>query len=327
MSHVLLLGAGFSRNYGGWLADELTGDIMGRVSRDAILLSYLRDENGFEAALESVRNSYQQNPTDPVLARRFFALQDAITASFIEMNTTFEARGDMEFQKDPNRFVQTFLARFDVIFSLNQDLLLERLYRPHELNQHSRRDWHGIDLLGMSYIPHDATEDEMWIPTEGSTAFEPRPGCQPLIKLHGSVKWLGINDQSPARPAERMLIMGTNKAAGIERSRVLSRYFKRFEEELARPGARLMVIGYGFRDNHINSAIANAGPSLETFIVDPIGRKVLESLNVSKQRGVGIRIDQPIEQIKLIGVSRRQLSETFGNDQLAWNQLTRFFQD
>src|SRR4051794_7608157 len=38
MHHILLLGAGFSRNYGGWLADELTADLMGRVSDDRELL-------------------------------------------------------------------------------------------------------------------------------------------------------------------------------------------------------------------------------------------------------------------------------------------------
>jgi hypothetical protein len=50
MRHILLLSAGFSRNYGGWLADELTADLMGRVSDDAELLKQLRQELGFEAA-------------------------------------------------------------------------------------------------------------------------------------------------------------------------------------------------------------------------------------------------------------------------------------
>lgn len=326
MTHLLLLGAGFSRNYGGWLADELTGDIMGRVSRDPHLLAYLQDQNGFEAALETVRRLYQNDPSNRSHEKRLFALQDAISESFAEMNAAFEARGNMEFQSnEPSRFVRTFLARFDAIFTLNQDLLLERLYKPQDVNQYSGREWRGIDLLGMSYVQKQADEDEMWIPTAGTTAFDPRPGCQPILKLHGSVKWLGIDDHVSPRPAERMLIMGTNKAAQIERSGVLSHYFKRFEYELAQPGTRLMVIGYGFRDGHINNAIANAGAGLDTFIVDPAGRKVLEALNLTKQRGVGIVVNEPIEQIKLIGVSRRQLSEAFGNDQLAWNQLMRFF--
>lgn len=326
MTYILLLGAGFSRNYGGWLADELTGDIMGRVSHDPELLKHLQDQNGFEAALEAVRGLYKQDPGHRVNAQRFFTLQDAISASFAEMNAVFEARGHMEFQNgNASRYVNTFLARFDAIFTLNQDLLLELLYKPRDFNEYSGREWQGIDLPGMSYVAKDGDQDEIWIPTAGTTAFDPRPGCQPVVKLHGSVKWLGIGDRPSSRDsAERMLIIGTNKAGDIERSRVLSRYFQKFKEELARAGARLMVIGYGFRDAHINDAIA-ACAGLETFIVDPAGRRVVESLNITRQRGVGIMVPQPIEQIKLIGVSRRSLSQSFGNDQLAWNQLMRFF--
>lgn len=326
MAHILLLGAGFSRNYGGWLADELTGDIMGRVSHDAELLKHLRHQKGFESALEEVRALYRQNPEHPVHAKRLFTLQDAIGDCFAEMNAAFEARGHMEFQTDDRRrFVQTFLARFDVIFTLNQDLLLERLYRPQELHEYSGRVWQGIDLPGMSYVAKSGDQDEMWIPSAGTTAFDPKPGCQPVVKLHGSVKWLDLGDQLSSRTAERMLIIGTNKEADISRSRVLGPYFKRFQDELARPNTRVMVIGYGFGDSHINNAIANAGAGLETFIVDPVGIKVLETLNVIKRRGVGIPFDQPIEQIKVIGVSRRYLSETFGKDHLAWRQLMRFF--
>ena len=50
MTRILLLGPGFRRNDGGWLADERTADLMGRVSDDAELLKQLRQELGFEAA-------------------------------------------------------------------------------------------------------------------------------------------------------------------------------------------------------------------------------------------------------------------------------------
>ncbi len=295
MTHLLLLGAGFSRNYGGWLADELTGDIMGRVADDTELLNCLRSQNGVESALETVRSSYERDRSNRDYQKRLFKLQDAIQQSFAEMNAAFEARGSMEFQHDPARYVQTFLARFDLIFTLNQDLLLERLYKPQDVNQYSGREWRGFDLPGMSYVAKDGDQDEMWIPTAGATASDPRPSCQPVVKLHGSVKWLDIDDRPSPRPAEWMLIMGTNKAPAIDRHEVLRRYFERFEKELAQPGTRLMVIGYSFRDTHINSAIVNAGPGLETFIVDPTGRKVLETLNIIKQRGVGIAMDEPIE--------------------------------
>jgi hypothetical protein len=47
---ILLPSAGFSRNYGRWLADELTADFMGQVSDDAELPKQLRQQHGVEAA-------------------------------------------------------------------------------------------------------------------------------------------------------------------------------------------------------------------------------------------------------------------------------------
>jgi hypothetical protein len=85
MNHILLLGAGFSRNWGGWLADELTADLMGRVSDDRVLLKHLRSSNGFEVALEEVRRQYKHHGT-PAYETRLMKLQDAIVAAFKEMN-------------------------------------------------------------------------------------------------------------------------------------------------------------------------------------------------------------------------------------------------
>lgn len=326
MTHLLLVGAGFSRNYGGWLSDELTGDIMGRVSSDPDLVKYLRGENGFEGALEEVRRLYRGRPGHPVLAQRLFSLQNAIEESFAEMNAIFEQRRNLGFLgEDRMHSVDAFLARFDAIFTLNQDLLLEKVYRPQDFNEFSGRNWQATDLPGMSYIPKSDDQDEMWIPSKGGDAFDPSPDCQPIFKLHGSVKWIGIDDYPIGKPADKMLIMGTNKVHEIEQSGVLSYYFRKFETELAAPGTRLMVIGYAFRDEHINRAIVDAGENLETFIVDPMGQKVLEAGNVIKQRGVGIALTEPIEEIKLIGISRRPISESFKGDWLAWNQLHRFF--
>ena len=117
---------------GGWLPDEVTGDIMGRVSHDAEPLKLLRDQNGFAVALDSVRSLYQQHPEDRFHAKRLFMLQDAISDSCAEMNAAFKARGQTD---DRSHFVRTFLARFHTIFTLNQDLLLERLCKPQGLNQ------------------------------------------------------------------------------------------------------------------------------------------------------------------------------------------------
>lgn len=40
-SHILLTGAGFTRNWGGWLAKELEGDLLARLAQDRELRDLL----------------------------------------------------------------------------------------------------------------------------------------------------------------------------------------------------------------------------------------------------------------------------------------------
>ena len=56
----------------------------------------------------------------------------------------------------------------------------------------------------------------------------------------------------------------------------------RFAEYLGRGDTRLVVIGYGFGDHHINEIIARAGETsrLKVFINDPTGVGVLRKESV-----------------------------------------------
>ena len=56
----------------------------------------------------------------------------------------------------------------------------------------------------------------------------------------------------------RLLVMGGNKPTTMQRHPILMWYAAKFAELLSKPGARLMIIGYGFRDNHINQLIYEA---------------------------------------------------------------------
>ena len=55
MTHILLTGAGFTYNWGGWLAKELEGDLLARVSGDRALLRLLQLSSNYEEALEKAR--------------------------------------------------------------------------------------------------------------------------------------------------------------------------------------------------------------------------------------------------------------------------------
>ena len=63
----------------------------------------------------------------------------------------------------------------------------------------------------------------------------------------------------------------------------------KFLEMLSQPNARLMVIGYGFGDDHINRIIYEAwgkgGKTLSMFVVQPDGRESLKKINRTNRPG------------------------------------------
>jgi hypothetical protein len=122
--------------------------------------------------------------------------------------------------------------------------------------------------------------------------------------------------------------MGGNKARGIAQYAVLSWYAQKFEELLSQPGTKLMVIGYGFRDPHINEVLFQAvnHRGLRIFVIDPLGSDVARSLNPTNR--ATIRVGSELEQVferSLIGASRRPLREIFGNDAVEHNKVQRLF--
>jgi hypothetical protein len=330
MNHLLLLGAGFSRNWGGWLASEAFEYLLGCpeicASEDLRrLLWHHQATGGFEDALAELQLANRNDPANN--GPRLQALQGTVTRMFDEMNRGFLGLTDFEFQQNRDDQLRTFLTRFDAIFTLNQDVLLEHHYLnpPDNVMLLSRRRWEGPQLPGLR--PEPAAGDppaqswaqRTWVPT-GDHQVHPR--SQPFFKLHGSSNWRTAD-------GDPMLIMGGEKTREIGLHRILTWYAERFDEYLSQRDSRLMVIGYGFRDAHINEAIARAVDQhgLRLFIISPQGSDLARSLNPTNRPGQ-IRAGTPLEEIferSLIGASRRHLSEIFGRDGIERSKVQRFF--
>jgi len=60
MARILLLGAGFTHNWGGWLASELVGELCGRVEDDDELIQRLKETRNFEKVLGEIRQEANQ---------------------------------------------------------------------------------------------------------------------------------------------------------------------------------------------------------------------------------------------------------------------------
>ncbi len=330
LTHLLLLGAGFSRNWGGWLASEtfeyLLGctEVINDVQLRNLLWKHQESGDGFEGALDELQVAYLRDPTGNL--KKLMALQSAITQMFEAMNRAFLDLTDWEFSVDRDMKVQTFLTRFDAIFTLNQDILLEKHYCNQNVMLLGTRKWSGAYLPGLKRRPcaeplhHNCWARATWIPD--SAPFQLHSNAQPIFKLHGSSNWASP-DGKP------VLIMGGGKAQEIGRNPILRWYAQQFDEHLLRPNTRLMVIGYGFKDPHINASIrAAVERGLQIFVIAPDGADLAFKLSPTRERGQ-IPYATPEETMlrqALIGASRRSLSEIFGDDNAEFSKVMRFFE-
>lgn len=151
---------------------------------------------------------------DPARGNDLQVLQGAIEGMFNLMNNCFERQQNFEPTADDG--VRRFLTRFDAIFTLYQDLLLEYQYLPLDVallsNAAQRRRLAGSEFPGMRPL-NDTTQFpwhvwvNRWAPRP-EEKFRVEPGFQPIIKLHGSSNWQQ-NDDGGA-----MLIMGGQQGPG-----------------------------------------------------------------------------------------------------------------
>jgi hypothetical protein len=318
MSHYLLTGAGFSRNWGGWLANEAFEYLLGAPEIDDYLRNILwraklRGE-GFEGALSIVQDAYASNKSDET-KQSLDRLTQAVIGMFDAMQTAFNK---LDYRGSELR-LQRFLSQFDGIFTLNQDALLETLYAGPRWSER----WYGSYLPYMKFIEEPAQPYTFMLrdPMTPDSEFITRENYQPIYKLHGSYNWFAESH------GERLLVMGGNKTASIDAFRVLARYQDEFQAMLSQPDTHLMVIGYSFGDSHINDAVQTAATKgLRIFIIDTLGVDVIDKRNTRAQ------IPEPATELmqalmlRIIGASRRPLNEIINSDPVENEKVMRFFE-
>jgi len=123
--------------------------------------------------------------------------------------------------------------------------------------------------------------------------------------------------------------MGGDKVREIALHSILGWYAQVFEQMVCEGDCKLMIVGYSFRDAHINEVISRAinHRGLRVFVIDPKGSDLATSLNPTNLRP--LRVEHPLEEAfkrALIGASRRPLTETFGSDAVEYNKVLRFFE-
>lgn len=255
---TILTGAGWTRNWGGQLASEVWQCLVGNraIQQRAAVRELLLEEGSFEAAAGRLQTA-PFNAGDRQTYER--TLMDAFVAMDAEV-----ARPDHDPCINLHK-VQELLFRFwgqrgdyvdaGYFFTLNQDLWPERyLYNHHVMSAaapvlpglHRRANQRLFEAdLGRYNETFVMQPVSNW-----ATPLQLR-GTFNVIKLHGSFNW-----RTP--DGRNAMIIGTEKSAHIADFRLLAEYWRIFRAVLQAGEVRLMVVGYGFRDEHVNSAIAEA---------------------------------------------------------------------
>jgi hypothetical protein len=313
---VLLLGAGFTRNWGGWLAAEFVGELCGRLQDRPHLNEMFRVYGNFEKAFGERLVVAAREPENAQAQEDAARMQRAILETFSEMNASL-AMQNVNFSQEGRCSTKSFLARFDAIFTLNQDLFFELHYDGMELECNGR--WHGYVLPGVAVTPDWAAprqrRDRISLQRFVAADFAlPGERIQAIYKLHGSVNWRSAD-------ARELLVIGTGKEDEIARSPVLSRYHQIFREHVCRGEAQIMVMGYSFSDAHINAVLLEGARNhgMKMYLVNPAG---LSSYGAHTQQSQN---RNELLEIPLLGICQRNLAEVFASsDNPAFQSFERF---
>ena len=325
MKHYLLLGAGFSRNWGGWLSNEVFEYLLGcpEIIASPFLTQTLWEfqNKGFEQALGKLQSLKDSYPNE----LQYF--EAVIIDMFGKMSESFMRNG----RKSLDEKLGNLLLKFDAIFSLNVDTLLENFYaeRPgvFQTNE-NKRGWSRGILPNIAKCGLRKQSGRFGIETcfpDDKKSLAIDANCQPYFKLHGSFNWQN------GEQGQELLVIGANKENSINKFPILDLYHKEFSKNLDQPNVRLMIIGYSFGDMHINNVITNAitNSNIKTFIIDPSGIDVLKEPG---QMTAQIPYENALEKVikpSIIGASRRPFMDVFGDNRadhhLEYEKILRFF--
>ena len=313
---VLLTGAGWSRNWGAQVASEIWSSLLGhpRIHANAAVRALLLNDPAFEIALAQTHASpFKQSDREDI--------EQAISDTFVAMDREI-ARPD----HDPwiNIYkVQELLFRFfgrrndgnsaGYLFTLNQDLFFERhLYNEHVVGapggalpglipQPGQR-WFGTNLGA-----YDATFTMQ--PVANPAAEGRLQNQMNVIKLHGSFNWRSAD-------GAHVMVVGTNKTKTIASMPLLNWYADILKAAIGAGDVRLMIVGYGFADEHVNAAIADAVElhGLSVFIWNTASD--LKSLALGSPHGARIWKG-------LISTATRRLTEVFPSNQAETEEYRR----
>ena len=285
--NVLLTGAGFTKSFKGYLASEMWILIFNHpdIVRHPRLRQYLLENFDYEEVYACIGKN-EEGFTAEERRAYIVALESAYNR--LDMATC----GTL--QSDACKYCRFLLSRFGrvdrnevgLIFTLNHDLLLEQHFSQDDIRifmpglavptWFRGKKLEKYDTQSLKLPTEDEVRkinDEFWSTRNQQLAY---------IKLHGSMGWKSTYGYDS-------MIIGTTKASAIEHEPLLKWNFSVLKKALHAGDRNLLIMGYGFRDSHINQVIADGiqKHGLKIFIVNPCSPTELRNQLVGHTVGDG----------------------------------------
>ncbi|MCK4306633.1 SIR2 family protein [candidate division WOR-3 bacterium] len=278
---VLLTGAGFTHNFGGFLGEDMWAQIFNhpQLQRHPRIRAIMSNDFDYESAyykvlhmkplIDSVKSWKEEKAAIKEAVRAAYDRLDVIVRNFRFAPDAPYPVNIFEVQKLINRFAGKNNSK-GFFFTLNQDLFIERKY-----HNGTRPLLPGINNSNFTDVL--TSNDYCKLPTQEEIDRHKNDWLKSYffyIKLHGSQNWIDC-------VGNKQMVIGMDKTKQIHDEPLLSWYFEIFREVLSQPNRRLLVIGYGFRDEHVNEIIIESinKHNLKLYILSPekpgdFGRKL-----------------------------------------------------
>lgn len=320
-NNILLTGAGFTANFGGPLAREMWSKILNNPKIESLpgVKNLLLSNFDFEQVYSDVSRGAGFSQTDKDL------FQTVISEAYSDMDETLKSYVHSGFNQYGCNWgnVTSFLCLFNgsgnevgAHFTLNQDILIERAKAPGAAalgitGVRYREYWDSI-FSGQIKTDQRITLYDQAELEEFKSKHLPSVGSFYYVKLHGSHGWLSYTGKA-------QMIIGKNKTEDIEQEPILKWYFELFKEALNRTDVKLFVIGYSFRDQHVNDLIVKAIEEfkLKIYVISPENPETLRDRLEDKIPNGGYEVNSHNMKIwgAIHGYFPYSLADIFPNDQ------------
>lgn len=263
---ILLTGAGFSKNFGGFLGEEMWAKIFNSPFDKSIseregqqLKEFLLRKYDFEKVYSSVLEGSE--------GKKFTRAQKLILSKSIK--NAYDLLDD-----NLRSFTSPLIHQFEggllswffekktnnpLWFTINQDILIERRLKYPTPGMKAFGKFQNQKLAPSYYqtLPSKTTFQDVVKEINANKDVS-------YIKLHGSYGWL-FNNYKEA------MVIGVNKKQIIDKEPLLKAYFQVFKHSIKEMNKKILIIGYSFRDKEINKILIDGVEkrNLKLYIVNP----------------------------------------------------------